>query len=443
MHHFQFLPLFGILMLLYGCTFERAQEQVLESYEDGSKKTTLWVYSDGEILKSNEWYNNGIKKREVEFKDNQPHGLVRQWTYLGDVVLEGKYEKGKREGEWTTFFSSKKKQSTRYYKDDHEVGDWYGVFPNGAPAFEEHYNDNGDSIGVWKKWHGNGKIAEENSCFSTVSTGTLKVFRLDGTLEFEKQCVNGVLDGRQVHYYSDGKKIQQEDKFQSNPLGRPDTSTILRTFYYGSGKVQKEEQWETYISEGVKKYFRKGVWKWFDPKGDLIKESLVHNDSISLPHQIFEDKRTDFGMCGAAINDTLIQHTVCAESTFTRTSDWKLHGTLWYYKQGHNLRYEEDWEYGRLKESRSYYIDTLDGNPEGGILASQGFWAYDSLEKKDKRNGPWRNWYKNGVLKDSLTYVGGERVGEQFGYDSTGTLTIHKTENGKNKPVIVHILGAN
>jgi hypothetical protein len=45
------------------------------------------------------------------------------------------------------------------------------------------------------------------------------------------------------------------------------------------------------------------------------------------------------------------------------------------------------------------------------------------------------------VLRDSLTFVNGERVDEQFSYDSTGKLTIHKTEAGKNRPVIMHLLG--
>jgi antitoxin component YwqK of YwqJK toxin-antitoxin module len=69
----------------------------------------------------------------------------------------------------------------------------------------------------------------------------------------------------------------------------------------------------------------------------------------------------------------------------------------------------------------------------GGGMASLGFW------ENTKRHGIWRNWYPNGVLKDSLNYVNGERVGEQFGYDSTGKLTIHKTEAGKNRPVIMHL----
>lgn len=422
---FFFLPLFGAIMLLCSCTADKPVEKITERYPSGDKKQSLWIYPDGTIKKENTWFINGIKETEVPYKDGVPHGHFRQWTHMGSVILEGEYEKGKREGTWTSKYPDKKKKGELYYKNGHAVGDWLGVHPNGNPAYEEHYSAEGDSIGTWRKWYKNGNPSEENSCFGTVSTGSLKKFRNDGTLEFEKECKNGIFAGRKVHYYSDGKKIRWEEKFETTPFGRPDTSTTLRTFYYGNGSVQKEEQWEGDS--------RKGVWKWFDPAGNLLKESRVEYDTLGM-HNIIEDQRTDYGVCGNPINDTLVQYVVCAESTFSsRPLPWKLHGKLWYYKQGHNLRYEEDWEYGVLKETRSYYLDSLDGNSEGGILASQGY----SLD--GKRNGIWRNWYKNGVLKDSLSYANGELSGEQFSYDSTGRMTIHKTAGGKNRPIIVHI----
>ena len=82
----------------------------------------------------------------------------------------------------------------------------------------------------------------------------------------------------------------------------------------------------------------------------------------------------------------------------------------------------------RISESRSFYPDSV-----GGKMASRGFW------KNGKKNGVWRNWYANGILKDSLTYVNDERVGDQFGYDDTGKLTIHKTEHGRNGAVVIHL----
>lgn len=105
------------------------------------------------------------------------------------------------------------------------------------------------------------------------------------------------------------------------------------------------------------------------------------------------------------------------------------------------MLYEEYWDMDSLSiignpqllVTRSFYPDSM-----GGKMASEGFWKY-SLEKKSQRHGVWRNWYPSGIIRDSLTYVDGERVGEQFSYDSTGKLTIHKTEAGKNRPVIMHL----
>lgn len=433
MHRSLFFPLFGVFLFLCSCTADKPVEKITERYPNGDKKQSLWIYPDGTIKKENSWFNNGIKETEVPYRNGLPHGDYKQWTYLGAVIQTGTYENGKREGRWTQFFPKKKLKGYSYYKDDHAVGDWVGYHQDGSPHFEEHYSDTGDSIGIWKKWFKNGNLAEENSCFGKVKTGSLKKFRNDGTLDFEMQCANGIFNGKQVHYYSDGKKILWEENFRIDPYGRADTSSILRTFYYGNGKVQKEEQWEPHLSQGIKKYFRKGIWKWYDSRGNLLKESLVQYDSILSPFQLLEDRRTDYGVCGTTINDSTVQFTVCAESTFIAHNDWQLHGTLWHYRQGHKLRYEEDWDNGVLKESRSYYIDSLDGNPTGGILASQGY----ALE--GKRNGVWRNWYKNGVLKDSLTYINGELSGEQFSYDSTGQMTVHKTTAGKNRPVIIHI----
>ena len=108
----------------------------------------------------------------------------------------------------------------------------------------------------------------------------------------------------------------------------------------------------------------------------------------------------------------------------------KYPATVRYFKPGRLLLYEEFWKDGQIAESRSFFPDSM-----GGKLASETFW------KDGKRNGIMRNWYRSGVLRDSLTFVNGERVGEQFSYDSTGKLTIHKTEAGKNRPVIMHLLG--
>ncbi|MBR1746549.1 MAG: hypothetical protein IJ734_11430, partial [Fibrobacter sp.] len=198
-----FLPLLGTCGVLYGCTIEHAEEQVIEKHVNGTKKTSVWVYPDGEILKRNEWYDNGIKEFEIQYKNNIPHGNIKRWTVLGDVALDGEYKNGKREGTWTSYFverlNSRRKEAVRHYKDDHPVGDWEGWHFNGNKAFEEHYDENGDTVGVLKKWHDNGVLAEENNCHE--EHGYIKRYGRNCKILEYFSCENGLLVGEWKKYY--------------------------------------------------------------------------------------------------------------------------------------------------------------------------------------------------------------------------------------------------
>ena len=396
------LPLLGVCGVLCGCTIERAEEQIVEMHANGIKKTSVWVYPDGEILKRNEWYNNGIKEFEIPYKNGVPHGNIKRWTVLGDVALDGEYRNGKREGKWTSYFvdrlNSRRKEAVRYYRDDHPVGDWEGWHFNGNKAFEEHYSESGDSVGVWKKWYENGVLADSNSCFGKVERGFRKVFHDNGRPDIAFECQNGIRHGVYVRYYDNGSHSIAEAATYSHG----DISGMRREFL-ASGVVIKHESW--------KAGQRDGAWEWLDSTGNKIRESLFENGT-----------GTAYG-----IRDGV----VLAETTFVAGNPEK----IWYMRDGHSLRYEETWRDGMIAESRSFYPDTLGDSIAYVKPASEGAW------KDGKREGIWRNWYKSGVLRDSLTYVNGERIGEQFSYDSTGKLTIHKTEAGKNRPVIMHIPG--
>lgn len=414
----QLLVFLAFLCSFVGCTVERAEEQVIATHANGVKKTSVWVYPDGEILKRNEWYNDGIKELEIPYKDNVPHGEFKRWTGFGDVAMIGYYKKGLRDGKWTSYYverlNSRKKEAERYYKDDHPVGDWEGWHYDGTKAFEEHYNEKGDSIGVWKKWSKSGKLLEENSCHGGDSAGTIVEYYDNGKRRHLTGCRYGVLHGPQITYAADEKNSWLVTEGYTNGV-----LDGAREFYLPSDdglRPYRREHWE--------KGIRDSIWRLDDGLLHLVIESEFVNGT-GIGYGQCED---NYGM-------------ICAETSFVAnvpggTLDSSailgrtLKGaTLWYYKKGHDLRYEEFWENGEIAVSRSFYPDSL-----GGKLASEAFW------KEGKRNGILRNWYASGILRDSLSYVNGERVGEQFSYDSTGKLTIHKTEAGKNRPVIMHKL---
>ncbi|MBO6135985.1 MAG: hypothetical protein J6P30_05285 [Fibrobacter sp.] len=449
-----FLPLLGVCGVLYGCTIEHAEEQVLEKHVNGTKKTSVWVYPDGEILKRNEWYDNGIKEFEIQYKDSVPHGKIKRWTVLGDVALDGEYKNGKREGTWTSYFverlNSRRKEAVRHYKDDHPVGDWEGWHFNGNKAFEEHYNDNGDTVGVLKKWHDNGVLAEENNCHE--EHGYIKRYGRNCKILEYFSCENGLLVGEWRKYYESYGPADSAagncEQAQIKEEGLADNDILFdpHTTYRADGSLLKKITSDPF--KGREKI------QWFDEQNNVVRESIFITEETDGP---VESSGIAYGTCDTS--STLF----CAETSFVRSANpsgtldsstlsfkdayklsiGKYPASLRYIKAGHVLLYEEFWAYDdppssfgdpALRVSRSFYPDSM-----GGRMASEGFWGNPNTSGESKRHGVWRNWYPNGILKDSLNYVNGERVGEQFGYDSTGKLTIHKTEAGKNRPVIMHL----
>lgn len=447
-----FAPFFCVFAILSACTVERAEEQIVAYHANGAKKTSVWVYPDGEILKRNEWYTDGIKELEIPYKDSVPNGEFKRWTGYGDLVLEGEYKNGKRHGTWTSYYGghfNKKKEAIRYYKDDLPVGDWEGWHFNGEKAFEEHYNDNGDSVGIWKKWDENRTLVEENSCFKANEIGYLKKFAKSCKILEYYECNSGEREGSYKLYYetfdapdSTGEscnisKIRESGVIEYGALF-PDTlyradGSVIKTIKYGGGHYKRSHD------------------QWFDEQGVLLRESIFKNSDYDGNEGIA------YGLCEGSTNlfcaETSFVHYYCPSGSLDsstlsqkdafKQSIGKYKPSVRYIKPDHKLLYEEYWDMDSLSRignplllaTRSFYPDSM-----GGKMASEGFWKYH-VSKGSLRNGIWRNWYPSGILKDSLTYVNGERIGDQFSYDSTGKLTIHKTENGKNRPVIMHILG--
>ena len=456
---------FAILCYFAGCTVERAEEHILARHANGVKKTSIWVYPDGTILKRNEWYNDGIKELEIPYEDSLPHGEFKRWTGFGDVAMIGRYNKGKKDGKWTVYYQNKKVEAVQFYKDDHPVGDWEGFHFNGLKSFEQHYDDKGKVVGVWKKWHDNGVLAEENNCHLNKPeftkdgkyipySGFIKRYGRNCKILEEFECPDGRLQGSYKKYYesygpADSTQNCEQAQIMEEGIIWAGADPLPLTFYRADGTFIRKIK-SDYI------YGRQKI-QWFDENNNVIRESNFVADSTDPPHS---NSGIAYGTC--ASSSTLF----CAETSFVHSnmpsgtldsctlshkddfkqSIGKYPATLRYIQKGHVLLYEELWvredstadsshSTPHIQTSRSFYPDSM-----GGRMASEGFWQTDA-DGYSKRHGIWRNWYPSGILKDSLNYVNGERVGEQFSYDSTGKLTIHKTEAGKNRPVIMHILG--
>lgn len=360
-----FLPLLGVCFVLYGCTIERAEEQIVKKHENGTKKNTVRVYPNGEIPKRNEWNDNGIKESE------------------------------------------------------------------------ERYSENGDSIGVLRKWHDNGVLAEENNC--NEEHGYIKRYGRNCKILEYFSCENGLLVGEWKKYYESYEPADSAvgncEQAQIKEEGIADNDILFapHVTYRADGSLLKKITADPF--KGREKI------QWFDEQNNVVRESIFITEETDGP---VESSGVTYGTCENS--STLF----CAETSFVQSANpsgtldsstlsfkdayklsiGKYPASLRYIKAGHVLLYEEFWAYDdppsnfgdpALRVSRSFYPDSM-----GGGMASEGFWQRNL--DGTKRHGIWRNWYPSGILKDSLTYVNGERVGEQFSYDSSGKIAINKTE---------------
>ena len=296
--------------------------------------------------------------------------------------------------------------------------DWEGWHYNRERAFEEHYDDKGLAVGVWKKWFDNGALEQEGDCHAKwdpkreiVSASDestyLKRFSKDCHLLEEFTCRNGKLDGKfSLYYESYGEKMDSancgtgrlrvQGVLGKGATGKDSALIGMVTYYRADGTRMKQEHWNR---DGK----RDSVWRWFDENGIVVRECDLRVSGVV--YGACEGNMSKFCAETSYVGEIggVLDSSNLAQSVNFEHSIGKYPATIRYFKPGRALLYEEYWRDGKIAESRSFFPDTM-----GGKLASETFW------KDGKRNGIMRNWYASGVLRDSLTYVNGERVGEQF-----------------------------
>ena len=119
-----------------------------------------------------EWYENGNKKTEGNFKGEKKNGLWIRWYENGQKKMEGFFKEGKLNGKWIKWFEDGKKWEEGYYLNGNEVGQWTYWRDDGTKRKEGVYYDNnlkpiedGDPIpdGKWIYYNEDDSIQKEET----------------------------------------------------------------------------------------------------------------------------------------------------------------------------------------------------------------------------------------------------------------------------------------
>lgn len=165
-------------------------------FTDAGKKEGLWkeYYPDGK-MKATGTYADDIKTGEWKFY--YPNGQLEQ---------TGSYKAGKLEGEWNWFYSSGKPLRKEFFIDGLADGMLTEYDEDGNIITEGDYIE-GKKEGLW--FYKVGDNTDEGEYAEGLRNGTWKSYYADGLLHFEGKFVDDLPNGEHTWYWDNGRIKQQ------------------------------------------------------------------------------------------------------------------------------------------------------------------------------------------------------------------------------------------
>ena len=141
------------------------------------------VYKDEIDCKLN-FYDNGIIKTRVLYKNGKLSGDYISYDENGQKEFEGTYKNGLKDGKWTEWYtqSDGSKMEERIYKEDIIDGKWTRWYKNGQKSSEKTYKD-GKPDGLYTEWYENGQKKFEWTYKDGKEDGFLVQWNEDGSVK--------------------------------------------------------------------------------------------------------------------------------------------------------------------------------------------------------------------------------------------------------------------
>jgi antitoxin component YwqK of YwqJK toxin-antitoxin module len=259
-------------------------------------------YPDGKI-KTVGSYNNGIA--EGVRREYKPDGSIAISYILKKGIVIGKGivdENGLKQGSWEEFFDNGAKKAEGNYKDNKHTGYWKFYYKNGNIEQQGLYNAKGNAEGEWKWFFSNGRELlvqqfqdgiEEGPMVEYDDTG--KVIAKGDFIEgqetaswyyninnyiIEGKYVEGKRDGLWKEYFPGGILRFSGSYIDDNPNGK-------HYYYWENGKMKEEGN---YIMGK-----REGEWLKYEFEGNLFLKLYYKNgkelkyDGVNIEPRIEED----------------------------------------------------------------------------------------------------------------------------------------------------------
>ena len=188
-----------------------------EWYENGQKKSEV-SYKDGKKDGlSPSWYDSGQKEREVNFKDGKFDGLSTSWFENGQKETEMSHKDGKFDGLSTSWFENGQKKSEISFKDGKQDGLMTVWNDSGQKEMEVNYKD-GKEDGLTTSWYDSGQKKTEISYKDGKQDGLITGWFENGQKEMEVNYKDGKKDGLSTIWFENGQKKSEVNYKDGKPV---------------------------------------------------------------------------------------------------------------------------------------------------------------------------------------------------------------------------------
>jgi len=243
--------------------------------------------TDAANLKQGQWRLTGKDKNSTKYGPNQ-------------IVEEGFYKDGRKEGAWTKYYTNSKVQhvltfksnkldglATFYYKNGKKkeegiwknsrwLGNYKYFYKNGNLRNEWKYNETGKRTGVQKYYHENGKLKLEGAWENGKESGPIIEFYDDGSVKSERFFAGGKIDINKTKKYTKSQKSSTStpsDSLKNGNIVKKVTKPADKKPFDGNGFNEFFNKDGLLIRKGIFRngYLKDGELYKYLPNGKLIK----------------------------------------------------------------------------------------------------------------------------------------------------------------------------
>lgn len=243
----------GVLLLLGTYKNDLKEGEWTEFSDIYGQKLSFEVYSEGKILSSEKYFEDGKLKEKTSYINGKADGIKLIYSPEGKIISESPYSEGKLNGIQKNYYFTGELESTVPYKMGILDGESITYYKNGN-VYEKGNYQNNTKVGIWHSYYNNGAI---NNIFTYNEYGNLDGMQVTYTatdFEFKKffkretEFKNGLRHGVMIFYYPKGN-IREKGYFENDKK----SGKWLEYFY--DGKIMNEHNFLNDKFDGVQKTF--------------------------------------------------------------------------------------------------------------------------------------------------------------------------------------------